>query len=681
MTFFGLSEKDAEASREKYGFNELLYKPSFGKNLLKGFGGMCCKLFVIAALAEVIAALAGLVFVPDFSAVFTRSGIMFGAAVLCGLAETALRHSSEQTLNKLCGSAADGKYTVFRDNGKTEKVSANMLAVGDAVFLSDGDAVPADGAVTEGLMTVDQSVFGVLGKAEKTAPPKGARTVGTLGINNPYYVYRGSVVCGGSGIIKIAAVGKNTRIGSKKGADPVFLSAEGYENISRIGAAAAVVAALAVLVYRVSGGMLSGDPINGAAHGISGAAAVLAVSCFCRKKLVCELSAAGCVKRLDKKKVRIKSPDVFNIAYKTDAVLSDRSGMIAEADRSEARLTFIDGNGKEYGDFKRLDKKLADMFRLAAVCTSSAAIASDGSVLGGSSADKALFDFIGRSISKNPVIKKQSAVRSDVENFLSGATVTVGGKLLTFVRGGAEILLERCSDSFAAGCKKQKITNKSALIKLAETLSLTGGKDVTAIAVSERGIKGGRLPSGGYTLIGLTAVRDKLYENVSEEAGRLEKSGAKIMIITAESRESAIYAAKSAGIKKTGGVILSSEQLAKMSDKELSDRFDDIKAVVRAVPSDRRRLIRAAHEKGLKICASAADAKAGRAAAEADWVIAASHCKTAVLSDVDAAAEDCGIKAVSDIISASRRYARICKTRIAFKIVCTIAAGVVLIFL
>ena len=85
MTFFGLSEREAEASRKKYGFNELLYKPSFGRNLLRGVNGLSCKLFVIAALAEVIRVLLGLVGFINTEDDFVRSAVLFGAGVLCGL--------------------------------------------------------------------------------------------------------------------------------------------------------------------------------------------------------------------------------------------------------------------------------------------------------------------------------------------------------------------------------------------------------------------------------------------------------------------------------------------------------------------------------------------------------------------------------------------------------------------
>lgn len=678
MTYYGLSEKGAEASRKKYGLNELLYRPSLGRAVRDGFGGMSCRLFTAAALAEVIAALLGLTGLADIPADFRKAVLFIGAAVLCGFLETAAGYRSDKLLN----SSRGAEYTVFRDDGKTKRVPKNMLAVGDAVFLSEGDEIPADGAVAEGLMTVDQSVFGVLGKAEKTAPPQGMRTGGTLGVNNPYFVYGGSEVCGGNGIVKITAVGRDTRIAGKnasKSEKPAEIRGKSFDGIARAGVAAGALAALAVLALGFFRGVYSENAAEGLAKGVSGAAAVMAVACLCGKGLLYRCAAARAVKRLGKKGVSVSDPNILEKGSEIGIALTERSGMLAEAEYSPKGLTFIDGNGKEYAGFGRLDPRLAEVVKNAVVCTSEAVMTADGTALGGSPLDRALYGFVGKKAENVRNMKKQAKVRADSGSVLSGTTVTLGDKLFTFVRGGAEILLDRCSDSLGANGKRQKITNKSALQKLAATISLTG-KDVIALAVSGRGIKGGQLPSGGYALIGLFALYDEFFDCAAEETARLEKMGVKTILVTEQSRESAIFGAKLAGIRKNAGVVLDSDQLAKMSDSDLADKLDDISAIVRAVPSDKRRMIRAAHDKGIKVCAAVSEMKSARAVSEAELVLSAPGCRTAVRSASDASAERCGIKAAADVISYSSKYAVDCKARIAARTVCAFIAAAALIF-
>ncbi|MDE6745705.1 MAG: hypothetical protein K2J72_03595, partial [Oscillospiraceae bacterium] len=124
-----------------------------------------------------------------------------------------------------------------------------------------------------------------------------------------------------------------------------------------------------------------------------------------------------------------------------------------------------------------------------------------------------------------------------------------------------------------------------------------------------------------------------------------------------------------------------SSQLSEMRDAELDSRLDDITAVVRAVPSDKRRLIHAAHEKGTRVCVAVSDTKSLNAASEADMVLAAPGCGTAVGAGADASAEKCGIKAIADTIDCSAGYAAQCRGMIIFRAVCAAAAAAMLIFL
>lgn len=697
MTFFGLSEREAEASRKKYGFNEHLYKPSAAGNILRGFNGLSCKLFAAAALAEIIRTLSALIGYIDSGADFARPAVLLGLGILSAFAEAALRYRSERVINELCGNDGETKYTVFGNKGKTERVPKKMLTVGDAVFLSEGDVVPADGIMADGSLTVDQSVLGVIGKAEKTVPPDSYRRGSVTGLNDPYAVYGGTLVCGGSGIVKITAVGGGTELGRKNEPKPVEIHGlrnEKYAAAFRTGAAVSLTAALAVLIFAMTTGALSGQLIGGLLRGISMFAAVTAVACFCGKNLLFEMETASALKRLDKKGVRVSDPDVLNNGTDIGIAVTERAGMIAETEYSASGTVFIDGSGKEYRSFGALGAGLSEILKNAVACTSSA-VMSDGKVLGGNALDRALYGFLGRKAASVPELKKQTEVKAAGGSVLSGATVSAGGKLFTFVRGGAEIMLDRCSDSVGADGRKQKITNKSALQKLAAAIALTG-KDVVALAVSERGIKDGRLPSGGYALVGLAALYDTPFDNAADDVKRLERFGVKVLLATEESRESALFAAKLAGIsgaknsskdvskksaKKSSGIVLSSDQLAQMSDKELSGRLNDIKAVVRAVPSDRGRLIRAAHDNGLKVCVSASEVKDMKSVSAADMIIAAAGCSTAVSVNADAAAEKCGIKSLADIVECSAKYAARCGAVTILRAVCAAAAAAIGIFL
>ena len=504
MTFSGLSEREAEASRQKYGLNERLYKESFGDNLLHGFFGLSCKLFVIAAFLRIIQLLLGLIGViapvSDYSGIF----VLLGLAVLCGLFEAYLRYVSHSKLNKLCSAALSGTYKVMRSNGKTENITENMLAVGDVVFISSGDFIPADGIMCEGMITVDQSEFGIFEKAEKTPPPSGYHGSKALGAKNPYCVYCGTDVCGGSGAFKITAVGENTALAEKLQAEGVKIYDQRFGGIIRIGAVTGTVPASAVLIFGIVTGAVSGNLFSGLFEGAASAAVILAAACFCGKSLICESAAAGVIARLFGRGIHAANPDILNGVSEITAVFADKTGVFTEGEYSVSG--FIDGSGSEFGSFDKIDSKLAGLLKTAVMNTSSARFAPDGTVLGGNAAERAMLGFIKGGSAEKSKVKKQAEVIAESVFGLSAATVNLDGKLATFISGGAEAVLERCGDSFGADGKKNKITNKDALIKLAATFSLTGS-DVIAYAAAENGIKGGKIPEGSFSLIGLAVLR------------------------------------------------------------------------------------------------------------------------------------------------------------------------------
>ncbi|MGN0676074.1 MAG: hypothetical protein ACI4KG_10000, partial [Oscillospiraceae bacterium] len=657
MTFSGLSEREAEASREKYGSNERFFKPSFGGALLRGVFGLSCKLAVIAVLCEIILILLGLLEITEPYSNYKKLFILLGTAVFCAVFEAVLQYRSDSLLCRICSSAAKGMYTVFRDGGKPYKIPENMLAVGDMVLLSKGDTIPADGIMADGLITVDQSVFGVLGKAEKAPPPSGFRGSGAFKLNSPYNLYCGSSVVGGSGIFRITAIGESTAIAGKNRLEPVKIYDEKFSGIIRAGGIIGSAAALAVMIiYAVNG--VSGNIIASCMNGLSAAAFVLAVSCFCGRNLICVSRAAAVLSRLSKKYVNVSNPEILSDASETGIVFAGKSSLVTEDECSVSG--FIDGNGNEFGNIEQLDEKLEKLFKTAVISTSEAQLAYGKDVIGGGKFERAVLRFAGIKSYDSDPIKKQTAVTAAGSYELSGATVSFGGKLLTFICGGAEIVLDRCSDSFGNDGKKQKITNKNALIKLAATISLTG-KYVIAYAVSERGIKGGRLPESGCTLIGLTVLHEKFCDSAAESVKRLEKAGVKTILLTEASRETAIFSAKRTGINNGKGVILSSEQLAKMSDKELGNRLSDIRAIVRARPSDKKRMLNAAHGNGLKAFAVGTRENDIQAFEEADIVAASPAACGTVRAASDVSSGKCGLEVAADTISYSKKYEKACK--------------------
>ena len=662
MSLSGLSEREAEASRQKYGFNERKSNIKFGDSLIMGIMSLSCKLFVIAGMLKIVLLLLGLLEAVEPVTDVWSIVIPFCLAVLCAFLEAMLRFASEKKTEQVCKNAHQSEYIVLR-GVKSERINERMLTVGDVVYLSEGDIVPADGIVADGQFTVDQSEFGMLEKIEKTTPPSTFRSSKSVGLKSAYSLYKGSVIVKGSGAMRITAVGNSVfNAENEQAAEKVHC--EKFSGLIQTGYVTGVVCAVAVLTVCVVFAGISKQLVNGIFEGLSAAAAVLAISCLCVKNIEVEAVAAKILKKLESIGVVASKPDMQN----TDILFADKTGVLTEG--KYIVNGFIDGTGNQIDKLDDVDEKIIGIIKAAAVNTSSAQLENDGTVYGGTASDRAILNFVKKASGKVKV-KKQTEVE---KGGIHGATVNLDSKLVTFFSGSAEVILNRCSDSFSADGKKRKITNKDALIKLAATISLTGN-DVVAFAVCDNVIKNEKLPIGAYTLIGMVVLHDKVCDEAANALQELEKNKIKTVFMTSASRETMIYTLKKTA-KRNKGVILSSEQLAKMDDSELKKRFSEIKAIVNADSTDKLRMLRAASEQGMKTCMMSADYADIHVLDETDSVVASCGCSSAVKAVSDASAEVCGISAAAALRSYSLKFTALCKAVVAARIFFTVCIAI-----
>lgn len=74
-------------------------------------------------------------------------------------------------------------------------------------------------------------------------------------------------------------------------------------------------------------------------------------------------------------------------------------------------------------------------------------------------------------------------------------------------------------------------------------------------------------------------------------------AGVQVVMITGDRKETAVAIAKDAGLlEKDTDVVLTSDELAKLSDEEIKKMLPNIRVIARALPSDKSRLVRLAQE-------------------------------------------------------------------------------------
>ena len=150
MNLNGLSKKEVEINREKYGKNILtrMKKDSFIKKLFITFSDPIIKILLIALALKVV-------FLFKNFDWYETIGIVI-AILLASLISTISEYGSEKAFEKLQEEASVIKCCVIRD-GKKREINISDVVVGDIVCLEQGDKIPADGVIIKGKLSVDES--------------------------------------------------------------------------------------------------------------------------------------------------------------------------------------------------------------------------------------------------------------------------------------------------------------------------------------------------------------------------------------------------------------------------------------------------------------------------------------------------------------------------------------------
>lgn len=150
----GLSEREAERRRRKYGANGI-----WRVKRMSALTAVYESIFDISTLLLIISAAS--------AAIFDESGTAMAVAVILVLAGI-LRSVVYIRANRILEDMAQGFVpvaTVIRD-GHMKLLSANELVVGDVIFLEAGSTVPCDGRIIAG----EDSVVGERGITENNTP-------------------------------------------------------------------------------------------------------------------------------------------------------------------------------------------------------------------------------------------------------------------------------------------------------------------------------------------------------------------------------------------------------------------------------------------------------------------------------------------------------------------------------
>lgn len=586
----GLTSEEATASRNQHGSNALRRekKKSLLRRFAENLSDPIIKVLVIALAVEVV-------FTFGNCNLFEVFGILL-AILISTTVSTLSEYGSERAFEKMQADGLGIKANVIRD-GKSVKIPTDELVVGDIMQVTAGESIQADGRILSGSLTVNQSTL----NGESIDVTKSAESNGESGLSSACHVFRGTTVSAGSATVKVERVGESTYYGgvatdvqTDTRESPLKRRLSGLaSDISNIGY---VMAALVGVTYLFNAYAVA-NHFDGAAillslrnyrelianllHTLTLMITVVVVAVPEGLPMMITVVLSANMKKMLADNILIKKLVGIETAGSMNLLFTDKTGTITEGKISCSEIITADGS---YTSLRALKSDPAYKNLLLSAKYNTECTASSGEITGGNATDRAIYSFfLGESIYAD--VRDKEAFSS--ERKYSSVTFKNGKKL---IKGAAENILSKSSYVYDA--------DGNAILY---DLSKIESHYQKAVMSGERAIAVAAVEGGKFVFVALIILKDKIRRGVKEAVAEVTSAGIQTVMLTGDGKETASSIATECGILRRGGLVLTSEELSRMTDDEVKSALPRLRVLARALPKDKTRLVRLAQEMDLVV--------------------------------------------------------------------------------
>ena len=602
MKLQGLSRQAVEESRQKYGSNSLTQIPPdpLWKKILEGFKDPMIIILCVALVIQVI------LFFFGKAEWYEPVGILIAIMIANGVASVSENKQEGKASALKAEEEAKEMAKVIRD-GTLQEIHVSEIVVGDIVYLQAGDKIPADGEIIEGELKVDQATLNGETEEATKRPAEGSETYEVKDLLNLHYAYRGTVVCGGEGYMEIKEVGDRTIFGElalevqeDTRQTPLQVKLAKLANqISTFGYIGAIAIVAGILAKTFITGNLPADFAGWVVLLIDAiTVAVTIIVCAVPEGLPMLTSILLSYQslRMAKDNVLVRKINGLETAGSLSILFSDKTGTI-----TEGRLSVVELATANVHKFTKLSEIHENLKKdiIIGIGVNNSASASEGSIIGGNSTDRALMSFlmdckVAEQVGKADV-KEFNAFNSMKKT--SSVTISSDDKSVTYIKGAPERILDRCKTYVDENGQVKNLEEMNYLISYIDEQA---GRSMRLLAVAKA--EGEVTDTSDLTLVCILSIRDNVRKEAADAIKEVQNAGIQVVMVTGDRKETAVAIAKEAGLlKENSDVALTSAEMAEKSDEELKAIIPNLRVVARALPTDKSRLVRLAQELDLVV--------------------------------------------------------------------------------
>ena len=591
----GLSEDDVRRRQEKYGKNKLdeKRKESFFIKFIKQFNDF---MIIILILASIISAIVSKMQGEND---YVDSIIIIGIVVFNALMGVIQEAKAEKSIEALKQMTPQLAKTIR--NGKMVEINAEELVKGDIIILEAGNFVPADCRILESynLKIEESSLTGETQGAEKDSDILCSKNAPLGDMKN--MAFMASVTVNGHGKAVVTDTGMNTKVGQIAN---MIIEDEApqtplQKKLGEVGKILGL-ACLAICVIIFAMGLIKHiEPIEMFMTSVGLAVAAIPEGL---PAIVTIMLSIGVTKMAKKNSIIRKLPAVETLGS-SSVICSDKTGTLTQ-------------NKMKVVDVRSQSKKF--IIELATLCTDCEVNVENGvPQVYGEPTEKAIVEEgINIGSVKNGLenfMPRVNEIPFDSNRKMMTTIHKIGNKYRIITKGAPDVLLQKCTKQINFDNKNfnfQMSNSNNLKVQTLENLKIQSDnkqmaqKALRVIAVAYKDLD--KLPSkidsqsieNNLIFVGLIGMIDPPREGVKEAVQICKNSGIKTVMITGDHLETAKAIAKDLGILDSKDMVITGQELDKMSQNQLEKNIKNYSVFARVTPEHKVRIVKAWQKNG-----------------------------------------------------------------------------------
>ena len=589
----GLSGQQVGESKAKYGTNELAKKDteSLWSMFIGAFDDIWIKVLCAALALKVILAVLG-IFVPALSG--GNDAVEIVSIVIAIALATGFSTLSEYR-NTSRSEALQEEYSktyakVVRD-GKLVNILTSEIVKGDTILIQAGDKVPADGLLFEGKIKVSQAALNGESRDENKAAVTNMDEAESTDYSSQGKVFMGSVVTSGEGYMIATVIGDSSELGKinksltdtseEERKDTSSLKLEGVAaGIGKLGVSAAAIAGVLHVVLtliRADQAITVVSVLLVIAEAVMLMASIVIMAVPEGLPMMNSLVQSMNTESMYKKNILVSHKAAFSDSAYMNVLFSDKTGTITQGNLSLVEL--ITGNGRIIPSYQNKE------FIEAITLNNLAKVSAEGKAIGSNNMDRALLTYAiqnGYNDSDNDPDKVEEISGFDSEKKCATVKLKNG---LVYWKGATENIIDKVTHYMLPDGEEREFT-KADKDKVEEQMHAQAKRTMKLLSVA-------KISDGKTVLMAVLCLRDNVRTDAVETVQILNDAGIQVVMVTGDAEETAVAIAKEAGIlaDEKKDVVLTHEEMEKLSDEKLKKVLPNLRVVSRAKPLDKKRLV------------------------------------------------------------------------------------------